>query len=470
MKLPALFRRKQLPRVMSPPVSGGGWNGFGEWWGRIHEPFTGAWQRNVEWCADGIISHPTVYSCITLTSGDVGKLPIKLVRRQENGIRKEISSNSFSPVLRKPNHYQNTIEFLTQWIVSEQFRGNTYILKQRDLRGVVVALYILDPGRVQPLVSTDGSVFYQLSPDNLSNIEESIVVPASEIIHDKVCPLFHPLIGLSPIFAAGLAAQQGIEIQNNTARFFKNGAKISGILTAPGAINPAQAAALKTKWDEGYTGENAGKVAVVGDGLKFTQLTMSAVDAELIEQLKWSDEKICECFHVPGYKVGVGGMPPYGNLAQLNMDYLQSCLQLLISKVELCLKEGLALPDEMEIWIDESELLRMDELSRWEVYSKAIGCGGMAPNEARAREWMDPKPGGDACYLQQQNYSLEALAKRDSQPDPFASGNTPAPTPTPAELPPPDDESTEDEERAFAAEFTKEFLEGLRSEPVNVTA
>jgi hypothetical protein len=40
--------------------------------------------------------------------------------------------------------------------------------------------------------------------------------------------------------------------------------------------------------------------------------------------------------------------------------------------------------------------------------------------------------GGDSAYLQQQNFSLEALAKRDAQPDPFGtSPKPPAPEPTP---------------------------------------
>ena len=33
---------------------------------------------------------------------------------------------------------------------------------------------------------------------------------------------------------------------------------------------------------------------------------------------------------------------------------------------------------------------------------------------------MEPVEGGDSPYLQQQNYSLEALAKRDAASDPFA--------------------------------------------------
>ena len=115
--------------------------------------------------------------------------------------------------------------------------GNTYILKQRDQRGIVTALYILDPQRVRPLVADDGSVYYELSRDNLSGLQdESLVVPAKEIIHDVDSPPYHPLCGVSPIAACGLAATQGLAIQHST-RFFERGAKPAGVLTAPGHIN-----------------------------------------------------------------------------------------------------------------------------------------------------------------------------------------------------------------------------------------
>ena len=34
--------------------------------------------------------------------------------------------------------------------------------------------------------------------------------------------LYHPLVGLSPIYACGLAAQQGLAIQNGSTEFFGN--------------------------------------------------------------------------------------------------------------------------------------------------------------------------------------------------------------------------------------------------------
>jgi phage portal protein BeeE len=56
-----------------------------------------------------------------------------------------------------------------------------------------------------------------------------------------------------------------------------------------------------------------------------------------------------------------------------------------------------------------------------------VGGAIYSPDEARARFDKKPVPGGNSPYLQQQNYSLAALAKRDAQADPFATGTSVVP-------------------------------------------
>src|SRR5690606_8291640 len=154
---------------------------------------------------------------------------------------------------------------------------------------------------------------------------QDILVPASEIIHDRFNCLFHPLVGVSPIFANGVAATQGLRIQNNAANFVGNQSQPGGILTAPGATSDDTAARLKEYWETNFTGEKAGKVAVVGDGLEYKALAISAHDSQLIEQLKWTAEVVCSTYHVPPYKIGVGTMPTYNNIQSLNVEYYSQC-------------------------------------------------------------------------------------------------------------------------------------------------
>jgi len=144
-------------------------------------------------------------------------------------------------------------------------------------------------------------------------------------------------------------------------------------------------------------------------------VTVTATDAQLIEQLKMTGEMIAACYHVPGYKIGVGQMPTVNNTAALNQQYYDQCLQFLVEKMEARLDEGLELEPPFEVWLDLTGLLRMDPEARYKSHNEAIKGGWKSPNEARREEDMEPVAGGDTPYMQQQNYSLAALAERDSQ-------------------------------------------------------
>lgn len=432
------------------PPSGWGQPGGPSWLGGvIRESFPGAWQRNIEVRFESVLTFSTVYACVTLISSDIGKLCLNLVQENESTeVWDDVDSPAFSPVLLKPNHYQIRQKFIEQWVTSKLLHGNAYILKERDNRNIVTRMYVLDPLLTRVLIAPDGSIYYQLSTNWLAGIDGAqgaigidtteatrgtVTIPASEIIHDVMVPLYHPLLGVSPISACGLAATQGLNIQQNATQFFQNGSRPGGILTAPGVISDETAKRLKDHWEQNYTGANSGKIAVLGDGLKYEGMTVNAVDSELINQLKWTSETICSVFHVPPYMVGASQPPKYNNVEALNSQYYSQCLQSLMEAIEGLLDDGLGLrPLGYGTEFDLSDLLKMDTATQYKTYGDGVKNGIMSPNEARQKLNLPPTKGGEAPYLQQQNYSLEALSKRDAKADPFASAKPPAPPPAPA--------------------------------------
>ena len=220
---------------------------------------------------------------------------------------------------------------------------------------------------------------------------------------------------------------QGLSIQEHSSRFFSQGARPGGILTAPGQIDDETALRLKTHFEESFTGENSGRVAVLGDGLEYESMVMTSVDAQLIEQLKWSAENVASAFQVPGYKIGIGPAPSYNNIEALDQQYYSQCLQILFECVEICLDEGLGLDQKpggrnLGTEFDLDDLLRMDSKTMAETENQLRNI--KTPNESRLRLNLPPIEGGDAVYRQQQDFSLEALAKRDAQEDPFGKAST----------------------------------------------
>lgn len=429
------FKRKSEEKALSNvPVSGG-------WWPLIREPFSGAWQRNKEEVRGTVLSYPALYACIARIAQDIGKLPFTLKQYDKDGLQVTVENPAYSPVLRKPNHYQTQSQFRESWILSKLTFGNTYVLKRRDNRGVVIGLYVLNPMRTKPLVSDSGDVFYELQTDNLSLIPdmeefENLVVPAREIIHDREITLHHPLIGIPPLSAANWPAVKNLRILKSSAEFFANGASPGGILTAPGSISDETAERLSEYWNNNFTGENAGRVAVVGDGLKYEALSANAADSQLVEQMRYSDEQICQPFGVPPFIIGIGSIPAGMKVDDMANMYYNFALQTRIEHMESLLDEGLGISRPLGVELDLEPLLRMDPQKMSEVEGTKVKNSIATPNEARRKFGLKPLTGGDTVYMQQQNYSIEALAERDKN-NPLA-----LPEPEPAPIPPEDDEKS----------------------------
>lgn len=432
-----ITRRKSLHGLLPPRPSV---------WGLVSEPFAGAWQKGVQVDPIGrLTSFGAVYACVSRIANDIAKLEPRVIKKDGNGVWSPAENSPFAIPLNNPNDYQDRIQFFTWWLVSKLLYGNAYALKGRDERQVVNTLYALDPRRVTPYCAPNGDVYYSLGGNDLSKIPAGMLVPAREIVHDRGVTLWHPLCGVSPIYACGVSATQGIRIQDNSATFFGNMSRPSGVLSGPNIIDTPTAERFKEDWEKNFRSGNIGRLAVLGNGLKYEAMGVPADDSQLIEQLKWTVEDVARTFSMPLYKIGAGTMPTSNNVEALNQQYYSDCLQSYIEAIELCLTRGFDMPNGMAVEFDLDGLLRMDKSAQVEMLTKAVGGTIMKPNEARAGLNLPPVEGGDTLYLQQQNYSLAALAKRDAGEDPFGKATAPMLAP----VPPGADDEDEDAEKAF---------------------
>lgn len=381
-------------------------------WRIIHEPFAGAWQRNMEEKRGALFLYPTLYACINRIASDIGKLRFVL-RRRVGGISEimDLAEGYAINALRRPNQYQTEGQFRELWIISKLLHGNAYILCARDAFGRVAQMHVLHPMRVLPMVTDSGEVVYKLRRDELSRTHD-IVVPASEIIHDRINTLWHPLIGVPPIAAANFPALKNLKILRNATNFFGNNQQPGGLLTAPAGMSQADFDRVKEYWEENYSGDNTGKVAVIGADMKFTTFAMKSIDSQMIEQTRYSDEQICQPFGIPPFKVGIGSIPAGLGVDGLNQLYYADALQAHIEHMEMLLTDYLDLDAGVSVCLDIDALIRMDESKRAEVETKLVAGKIKTPDEGRARFDLPPTGGGDTLWGQHQDYPLGVLAAR----------------------------------------------------------
>ena len=444
-----ITREKALSQV-------GGWrNG----WRTISEPFAGAWQRNISEKQSDLITYPTLYACIYRIASDIGKLPFSLRQRDKSGIWLEVQNPAYDPVLRKPNGYQTAAQFREYWVLTKLIHGNAYILKRRDARGVVIDLYALDPDKVMPMVSDAGEVFYQLKTDKLNSLPddypaENLIVPASEIIHDRCMTVHHPMIGVPPLAAAHWPALKNMKIMRSATEFFANNAQPGGLLTAPAGMSEEDASAVKAYWNQEFQGANSGRVAIIGADMKFTPFAMKSIDSQMVEQMRYSDEQICQPFGIPPFKVGIGTIPSGLGVDGINLMYYNDALQTHIEHMETLLDEGLSVRSPLGIELDTEPLMRMDEGKRAEVATKLVSGGIETPNEGRMRFNRAALDGGDTVYMQQQDIPLEQARLNE-----VARSNTAANKPTVVNDDRPDDGSLdEDDIKSLSGAFLHRWL------------
>lgn len=450
-------QRAAAAQLNPVPVRSSGWR-------RILEPFAGAWQKNVEEKRSDLLTYPTLYACISRISSDVGKLPFCLNVTTESGLTKPASTPQVAAytVLQEPNNYQTPAQFREYWLQMKLTHGNAYALKRRDGANRVVDLYLLQPEFVIPMVSDAGEVYYQLQVDPLNTLPlnypaSGLIVPASEIIHDRCMTIHHPLIGIPPLAAAYWPALKNMKIMRSATEFFANNAQPGGILTAPAGMSEEDADAVKAYWNTNFTGTNSGRVAVVGADMKFTPFAMKSIDSQMVEQMRYSDEQICQPFGIPPFMVGIGVMPTGITVADLTQLYYQNALQTHIENMEALLNDGLNVSSPLCIELDLDPLTRMDEAKRAAVEVTLVGGKIKTPDEGRARFNLPSTGGGATLWGQNQDYPLGMLADRSEwdpamQPTPAPAPPAPPPEPAPAPVPPPEEKDLTPEQQAYLKE------------------
>lgn len=402
--------------------------------GYTHEPFPGAWQRNQECLGpQGIFS--AVYACVQTIAGDIAKLPPRVLLERADGAREEYARHPAGRVLWYPNAYQTRVDFWGQFMASALFTGNTYVLLVRDARNVIDSMHILDPRKVRAMIAADGSIWYHTQQKQIVEALQAEYIPAREILHHRLLCLNHPLVGVTPIYAAAYSAAAGLVIQQNALDFFSNMSRASGVLTTPGNPSKEVLTRIKTEWDANFKGRNLGSTAVLGGGVKWEPLTINAEDAQLIETLRWTVEDIARCFRVPMYMISDASRISYKNSEQLWRNYYTQTLQYHLESIEARIDQAFELAGDVYVDFDLDTIFGSEFDVRMTAYREAINAGVMTINEARRKERLPPREGGDEPLVQKQYVPLSMLATLAEKES--------APPPEPEPVPPDDDDDDE---------------------------
>ena len=345
----------------------------------------------------------TALACTQVLSEDVAKLPVHLYKLV-NGARKIVEDNPLERLLRHPNDWQTRFEFIEMLMCSLVLRGNAYAVIVRDHRGIPLYMVPINPDRVWIFEAPDGQVFYQVARRGMHEIAKlaslPLMIAAEDMLHVRWMAQESSLWGIGRVQQAAEAFGLSLAQQELAARLAGNNANLGGTLQTDKKLSQEAYDRVKTNWQKNYGGlHNAGKTAILEEGLKWQPLGMTSVDAEFLNSRKFSVEEIARIFRVPLYKIGVESARVTGtSLVQLDQEYLNSTLSSYCERISLKLEQTFGIGDDMFIGFDYSDFLKADIMTR--LTAKRIGVVGMiyTPNEARAGEGLAPVDGGDTLY------------------------------------------------------------------------
>lgn len=416
-------------------------------------PFGDGYQQGLTLSRRDAQNVATAYACVMVTAKAVAMCYPRHMRRAPDGACKPVDSD-ISRVLNRPNSYQTWPQYALNACAALMFEGESFSHIVRDESGAVESLHGLPPGACSPYVTESGDVFYLLGARPMEAGGAQFMAPARDVLHlRQYCPR-HPLIGESPLKAAALALGINVALSANQAAFFSQMSRPSGLLTTESALTKDQMLQLRAAFDEQSKGIAAGKLPILGGGLKFTSLALTSQDSQLIEAQRMTIEEIARVLGVPLVVIN-GSTETKSNTEALINFWLATGLGSVIETIERSLDAAFDLPPGEFIELDTEALLRMQFAERVDGLAKAVQGGLMTPNEARARLDLGRVDGGDQVFLQQQMVGINLLedlhAAEMAASIPAELSSTEEPKP-PAETAP---AMTEEQARALTLELIR---------------
>ena len=374
-----------------------------------------------------------VYACVRILAEAVASLPLHVYEYQDDGGKKLVHDHPLYYLLHdEPNPEMTSFVFRETLMSHLLIWGNAYAQIIRDGAGRVLGLYPLLPDKMDVQRDDRGNIYYVYSRNSDENpmFKEygDIRLKAEDVLHIPGLG-FDGLIGYSPIAMAKNAVGMTLACEEYGASFFANGANPGGVLEHPGVLkDPSK---VRESWNSVYRGvNNAHKIAVLEEGMKYQQIGIPPEEAQFLETRKFQINEIARLYRIPLHMVGDLDKSSFSNIEQQSLEFVKYTLDPWVIRWEQSLQRSLLLPGEKGkyfIKLNVDGLLRGDYQSRMNGYAVGRQNGWFSANDIREMENMNPIPdeqGGNLYLINGAMTKLEdagAFAKTDT-----GQQNTPA--------------------------------------------
>jgi HK97 family phage portal protein len=334
------------------------------------------------------------YACVTVLRESVGQLPMVLYRVKSDGsMTPAVDHPLYGLLQHMPNEEMTAQEGHEISMNHLLMRGNAYRQVVR-VGGEVEGIYPLNPDRMRMYRSANGGELrYEY------NGEDGELDLRAGQVWRTIGMTWNGINGVSPLTYAREAMGLALATEEHGAKLFSNGAQIATAFTHPGEMSEGAQKRFLASIANKYSGSrNAFKAIVLEEGMKVEKLGLSNVDTQFIESRKFQNEEICRFYRVPPHKIQDLARATFNNIEHLSMDFVNSSLMPWLVRHEQTANRDLLLPNERKKYVirfDVDSLQRGDMEARANYYASGIANTWLNPNEARKKEFLNPREGGD---------------------------------------------------------------------------
>lgn len=349
---------------------------------------------------DSALQSTAVFGCVRILAETISSLPLILYERNERGKQRANNHPLYSILHDLPNPEMTSQNMREALIGHVALRGNCFAEIERSNDGQVLNLWPLRPDRMEDIKRVNGRLVYSYRmPDTvggeLKDLDMSLVMHVRGFGSNGI-------IGYSPIQLARNAIGLGMATEEFGSRFFSNGARPTGILEHPGQLSDKAYDRLKSSFEGRHTGlENAHRLAILEEGLKYTQIGIPPEDAQFLETRKFQVSEIARIFRIPPHMLADLDRATFSNIEHMSIEFVTFSLMPWLVRWEQEIKRSLLTPAERQRYFAEhlvSGLLRGDLQSRYQAYAMGRQNGWLSANDIREMENMNPVEGG-GVYL-----------------------------------------------------------------------
>ena len=299
------------------------------------------------------------YACLRNISEDLAKLPKSVFSPVEGGGRQKANDQVTKVINEQPNPNMTAFNFWQFMFYNAPSWGDSIAEIQRNRRNELVALHPIHPTRIIKCSFTDAGLVWIVRGDDSS---ENVMLLDSEVFHISNTTS-NGITGLPIPTIAQESLGVALATQDFTGKFFNNGALLTGTLQHPGSLSEPAAERLRGSWQSMYGGSsNAGKTAILEEGMTFNTMTMPLKDAELIEQKKFQIEEIARWFRMPPHKIAHMENATFTNIESQAREYVDDTLMPWSIRAEQEIKRKLLPGSKQFARFNFNSLLRVIQL------------------------------------------------------------------------------------------------------------